>query len=87
MRITYVLAKRDRTLHERGLDFADAATVFAGFTISVEDTRRNYGEERIITAGHLMGRCVALVWTPRDGARRIISMRHVHADEAQAWFG
>lgn len=35
----------------------------------------------------MLGRCVILVWTPRGEARRIISMRHAHADEEARWFG
>ncbi len=57
-----------------------------GRTITVQDVRLDYGEDRFITAGHLAGRCVVLVWTPRDGSRRIISMRYAHAREAAAWF-
>jgi hypothetical protein len=48
VRITFDPSKRDKTLRERGLDFEDAAIVFAGTTVEVEDTRRNYGEPRII---------------------------------------
>jgi uncharacterized DUF497 family protein len=33
----------------------------------------------------LEGRLVALVWTPGHGARRIISMRVMHAKEADRW--
>jgi uncharacterized DUF497 family protein len=75
------------TLAKRGLDFADAGLVFQGLTLTVRDDRVDYGEDRYITAGHLNGRCVVLVWTPRGSGRRIISMRHVHADEEKAWFG
>jgi len=82
--ISFDPAKRAKTLEERGLDFADAGLVFAGITATIEDDRRNYGEQRFITAGHLHGRRVVLVWTHRPGSRRIISMRHSHADEA--WF-
>ena len=53
MRITWDRAKRAKTLAERGLDFADAAIVFEGVTVEVEDTRKNYGETRIICYGHL----------------------------------
>jgi hypothetical protein len=60
--------------------------VFAGVTVTVEDRRRDYGEDRWITAGHLNGRCVVVVWTPRDGARRIISMRYAHGYEEARWF-
>ena len=41
------------------------------------------------TAGHPdrdgSRRCVGLVWTPRGGARRIISMRFAHAEEETRW--
>lgn len=83
MRIEFDTAKRDTTLAERGLDFADAAKVFAGFTVSAPDLRKGYGEARIITMGMLDGRCVVLVWTQRGAARRIISMRHAHEEEAR----
>ena len=33
------------------LDFTDAALVFAGVTLEVEGTRKNYGESRIICYG------------------------------------
>ncbi len=85
MRITFDPAKRARTLTERGLDFADAARVFAGVHATLEDTRRDYGEPRYISAGMLDGRLVVLVWTPREKARRVISMRHAHADEEARW--
>jgi uncharacterized DUF497 family protein len=84
--ISFDPAKRAETLTHRGLDFADAGAVFAGRTVTVQDMRRDYGEDRFITAGHLGGRCVVLVWTPRGEARRIISMRHAHADEEAIWF-
>lgn len=87
MDISFDPKKRAETLKHRGLDFADAGLLFQGRTITVQDDRLDYGEDRFITAGHLQGRCVVLVWTPRDGGRRIISMRHVHADEEAAWFG
>lgn len=85
MRITFDPAKRARTLTERGLDFADAVRVFGGVHATLEDVRRDYGEPRFITAGMLDGRLVVLVWTPRGMARRVISMRHAHADEEARW--
>lgn len=81
MRISFDPGKRAKTLAERGPDFADAAELFGGRTMTLPDDRRNYGEERFVTAGWLRGRFVVVVWTPRDGGRRIISMRHGHADE------
>jgi len=57
------------------LDFTDASIVFAGPTITVEDTRRDYGETRFQTVGFLVDRMVMVVWTPRNEARHVISMR------------
>jgi uncharacterized DUF497 family protein len=39
MRITFDPVKRNKTLADRGLDFADAELVFAGLTLEVEDLR------------------------------------------------
>lgn len=75
MKITFNPAKRRAALDERGLDFADASTVFAGLTITVQDTRQDYGEARFQTVGFLADRMVMVVWTPRDEARHVISMR------------
>jgi uncharacterized DUF497 family protein len=74
-------AKRQSTLAQRGLDFADAELVFAGRRVTLPDLRHDYGESRFITAGWLRDRFVIVVWTPRGDGRRIISMRHGHADE------
>lgn len=81
--ITCDPAKRARTLEERGLDFFDAAIVFAGPTVTVEDDRLDYGEKRYQTYGLLAGRIVMVVWTPRGEAHHVISMRHCHEREAR----
>ena len=73
--------KRDRTLAERGLDFARAWEVFASRHFTAEDIREDYSEPRYITAGMLDGRMVVMVWTPRGEARRIISMRKANERE------
>ena len=81
MRITFDPAKRDATLAERGLDFADAALVFAGVTVEIEDTRKHYGETRIICYGRLEGRMVVVGYTPRGADRHIFSMRKANDRE------
>ena len=81
MRVTFDPAKRVRTLDERGLDFEDAELVFAGLTIEIDDTRRNYGERRIICYGLLAGRIVVVGYTPRGSARHIFSMRKANERE------
>lgn len=81
MRITFDAVKREKTLRERGLDFARAREVFDGLTMTLPDQRQDYGEPRFITAGWLDARLVVLVWTPRGLARRIISMRKANERE------
>ena len=81
MRITFDPAKRDKTCAERGLDFADAAIVFAGITLEVEDTRKKYGEPRVICYGYLEKRLVVVGYTPRGEDRHIFSMRKANDRE------
>ena len=81
MRISYDPAKRQKTLDERGLDFEDAPAVFAGLTFDVEDTRRDYGETRMICFGHLAGRLVVVGYTPRGAVRHVFSMRKANERE------
>jgi uncharacterized DUF497 family protein len=51
MKITFDPAKRAWTLRERGLDFEDAAELFAGPTFTFEDDRFDYPEVRFFTLG------------------------------------
>ena len=85
MRISYDAEKRDWTLRERGLDFEDAAQVFAGTTLTIEDDRKDYGERRYQTMGLLNDRLVMLVWTHRGRARHIISMRKANDREKKRY--
>ena len=81
MPIEFDAAKRAATLEARGLDMARAEEVLAGTTLTVEDDRQDYGEDRFITIGFLDGAMVVLVWTPRGDAHRIISLRKANERE------
>jgi len=81
MGISYDPDKRARTFRERGLDFEDAPIVFAGLTVEVEDTRKDYGEMRMICYGKLEGRLVVIGYTPRGADRHIFSMRKANNRE------
>lgn len=85
MPIEFNAAKRAATLEARGLDMARAGEVFAGATLTVEDNRRAYGEDRFITIGFLDGMMLIVVWTPRDGTHRIISMRKANERERRLY--
>lgn len=81
MDIEYDEAKAAKTLEERGIDFSKAAQVFEGKHLTKPDDREDYGEERFNSVGWYEGRLVAMTWTPRGKARRIISMRYMHEKE------
>jgi uncharacterized DUF497 family protein len=68
-------------LADRGLDFEDAVVVFDGLTVEVEDTRKDYGEKRIICYGLLAGRMVVVGYTLRGSVRHIFSMRKANDRE------
>ena len=81
MRVTYDPEKRERTFNERGLDFEDAEIVFSGPTLEIEDTRKDYGDVRVICYGLLAGRMVVVGYTPRGADRHVFSMRKANARE------
>ncbi|MCY3677957.1 MAG: BrnT family toxin [Gemmatimonadetes bacterium] len=85
MRIEFDEAKHAATLRARGLDLARADEVFADATLTVEDDRQDYGEVRYITIGFLDEAMVVLVWTRRDDAHRIISMRRANERERRLY--
>ena len=77
--------KRQATLVHRGLDFADCAEVFADVTFEFPDTRKDYGEARIVCIGFLKDRMVAVVYTQRGDTRRVISMRKCNERETKIY--
>ena len=85
MEIEFDQDKRNITLRERKLDFAEAAAVFAGPVLIRPDNRHEYGETRFITLGVLDEKIVALVWTPRGEKRHIISMRYANERERKKY--
>ncbi len=72
------------------MDFEDALAVFEGMTVEVEDTRKDYGERRLLCFGLLVGRLVVIGYTPRGPVRHVFSMRKANDREQTrlaAYFG
>ena len=67
--------KRKSNLYKHGFDFIDAAQVFEGATLTFEDNRFAYGEQRFITSGLLRGRVIVTAHIENQSEIRIISMR------------
>ena len=81
MKLDWDEFKKQINFKKHGLDFEDAGLVFQGKTVTFEDNRQDYSEQRLITLGLLKGRCVVVVHTPRKGFTRIISMRKANERE------
>jgi uncharacterized protein len=78
--------KRLANVQNHAIDFADATAVFDGDTVTVEDNRFDYGEQRFITLGLLKGRVTAVVYTERSSITRIISARKATKYEQITYF-
>jgi len=78
--------KRRLNLKKHGLDFADATQVFDGPTLTQEDTREDYGEQRFNTLGLLGETVVCISHTETDDVIRIISMRKAENHEIEQLF-
>ncbi|PZU13832.1 MAG: hypothetical protein DI606_04500 [Sphingobium sp.] len=87
MDISYDPIKRETTLRERGLDFEDAAILFSGVYFTEIDDRQDYGEIREISIGVIRETLVlVVVWTERNGSRRIVSMRKANKNEREGYY-
>jgi uncharacterized DUF497 family protein len=77
-------------LADRGFDFEFATQIFDGRTLEREDTRRDYGERRVLAIAIAQDVALTIVYTDRaeaDGGvtRRIISARVRHRYEREAY--
>ncbi len=84
--MTWDEAKRAENLRKHGIDFVNAETLFEGPTVTLEDDRFAYGEQRFVTFGTLKGQIVAVVHTEQDEEIRVISMRKATRREEQSYF-
>ena len=80
MQFTWHEPKRQTNVAKHGYDFADAPQVFAGPTITQEDTR-DYGEQRFNTTGFLGLSIVTITHTETGDEIHVISMRKAESHE------
>jgi len=86
MNIHWHESKRCSNLTKHGLDFADAEQVFAGPTLTLEDARVSYGEQRFNTLGLLGTTVICICHTETEDEIRIISMRKAENHEIKQLF-
>lgn len=75
--------KRLLNLAKHGIDFRDAVEVFERPHMTVPSAHE--GEERRISLGLIREAVVAVVWTDRGEAIRIISVRAARRNERQIY--
>jgi uncharacterized DUF497 family protein len=82
-------SKSDRNARERALPFDVAMALFDRNTIEFDDTRKDYGERRIVAFGEVAGLVLVCVYTWRGTAdsplRWIISLRRANRGETNAY--
>ena len=85
MRITFDPAKNARNIAERGLSFERVAELDWETAIVAEDTRRDYGETRLLVMAQLDDRLHAVVVTPRGEDLQVISFRRANQRELKRY--
>jgi uncharacterized DUF497 family protein len=85
MLLEYDPDKSARNVQERGIGFERFAELDWDTAISVDDSRRDYGERRMRVLGLIDGKLHAAVVTPRDDRIRVISLRRANKREERAY--
>ena len=78
--------KRKANLAKHGIDFNDAARIFAGPLVLFEDDRADYNEQRMIAMGLLDSLVVIVVHVESDRTIRIISIRKADKYETNLYY-
>jgi hypothetical protein len=78
-------AKSARNIKLRGIAFGRFADLDFDTAITIDDTRRDYGERRMRVIGFIDGRLHVAVVTPRGERIRIISLRRANRREEKAY--
>ena len=87
MRYTFDPEKRAANLKKHGYDFEDAPQVIeSGHTVTFEDRRFAYDEQRFITLGMLRGEVVVITTAETDEEIRLISMRKAERNEQEIYY-
>jgi hypothetical protein len=81
MKIIYDDAKDAANQSKHGLSLSEAAKLDWDEALEWHDTRRDYGEARMIALGVIDERLYCVVYVDREDTRRIISIRKANYRE------
>jgi uncharacterized protein len=87
LRIEFDNAKNMANIAKHGVDMGRAADFDFETAKTSPDTRRNYGEDRVIALGFIARRLHVLVFTMRGQTLRVISLRKANSKERNAYYG
>jgi uncharacterized DUF497 family protein len=73
----------NRNKHRIG--FREAAEIFRGLIVVSDNTRRDYGERRLIALGEYDGHVIRVVFTERGSSIRIISAWKTNRNDRQSY--
>jgi uncharacterized protein len=85
MELEWDEGKRQWTLQNRRLDFADVERFDPATVTTTRDDRRDYGEARFNTIGILDGVLCTFCWTLREDRIRVISLRKANDRERKRY--
>jgi len=81
--VTWDEKKRLANIKAHGLDFLGCEAIWDEFTVTREDIRQAYREQRLVAFGRLNRQVVVLVYTERRRGPHIISLRKAEKYEAR----
>lgn len=84
MKIVFDAKKDAINRAKHGISLEDAAWLDWNTLIAYQDTRRDYGEVRMIGMGYIGRRLHVVVYCERDDARRIVSLRKANKREEKS---
>jgi uncharacterized DUF497 family protein len=85
MEILYSSGKNQSNFIKHGVFLAEADKLEWNALIIEKNTRRNYGEDRMIGLAPIGERLFCVVFTDRDKFRRIISLRKANKREVKRY--
>ncbi|MBF0137810.1 MAG: BrnT family toxin [Magnetococcus sp. DMHC-1] len=83
MKITFDPTKNAANIIKHDVSLDAASRIEWKTLYSKQDTRHDYGEERMIGYAYIGLRLFCVVYTDRDDVRRIISLRKANAREVK----
>jgi uncharacterized DUF497 family protein len=87
MRYSYDPKKKAKNLKKHAMDFDDVQSIIeSGQTVTFEDKRFDYTEERYLTLGLLEGVVVIIATAETDKVITVISMRKADKNEQKIYY-